>query len=345
MATGMCGTCGGSTPACACYLVQGAGVHIVGDGSLGNPYTVVADNRWSNANAVRNASFAVWQRGTSVAVGAALAFTADGWKAFRAGSVSGMTVSRQLAVDSVGGGFCARLQRDNANASTAVLFLEQSVPTVDSVRFAGRNATLSFRARKGALFSESASQLQANLFTGTGTDETLSSGFTGSASTATNVTLTTSWQTFSVTVAVPSGTTQIGVDFRWTPVGAAGATDYCEVKDVRIDEGSYALGHVPLPYPQDLHDCMRFYEASDANAAATFSGNVTSTGAYYVQQRFAVPKRAAVTVVPTIGSVASFPSTNPTVTSAGTTGFVAQLAANATGVGLYRFTWTASAEI
>lgn len=349
MATGLCGTCGGSTPGCGCYVTGAGGASVTGDGSVGTPYVITVKNRHQIANPVGNASMMVAQLGTSVAVGAAVAMTLDRWWGYRGSTVAGMTVSRQSAgVDTQGSGYCARVQRDNANTSAEALNFVQSIETIDSYRFAGRTATLSFRARKGADFSAASAVLSASLVSGTGTDQSYAAGtYTGGAvPAAVSAVLASSWQTFTATGVVSSSATELSVLFSFVPVGTAGAADYFEIKDVRIDEGSYALDHVPLPYPADLRDCMRFYETSDANAAATWSGNTTSGSAYYTQQRFAVPKRAAPTVTPTIGSVSGFPATNPTVTSAGTTGFVASATANATAAGsLCQFTWTASAHL
>lgn len=211
-------------------------------------------------NPVRNASFQVAQRGTSVAVGADIVMTLDGWWGYRTGSVAGMTVSQQTTLtDTQGSGYCARIQRDNANASTAALSFVQSMPTVDSRRFAGRQITFSFRARKGALYSAASDALAIALVTGTGTDQSFVSAYTGSVTLiSTSVTLTTAWQTFTVTATVAANVTEMTVAFSATPVGTAGATDYFEIKDVRIDEGPYAQKHVPLPYAADLADAMYY---------------------------------------------------------------------------------------
>lgn len=273
----------------------GAGITVSGT-------TVTAKNRLQLANPVRNCSGRVAQRGASIAVGAAQTFTLDGWFAYRVGVVAGMTVSQQAgAADSQGDAYYMRLQRDNGNSSTGALIYGQSIPTADSVRFAGRTVTVSFRARKGALWSASGSVLTLGVYSGTGTDQRLASGFTGIATLSyASYALTTSWQTFSVTVVVGSSATELAVQFEGNVTGTAGATDYVDVKDLRIDEGSYAMEHVPLSYAADLYEARKFYRELKANATyeplingPVIAGSTTSTQAYVL---FEDPMRATPTV-------------------------------------------------
>lgn len=257
------------------------------------------------ANPVRNASFAVWQRGLSIAVGAAVVFGPDGWRAFRGSAVAGMTISRQLAADTQGSAYCARMQRDSGNTGVESLYMQQSIPTVDCLRFQGRQVTLSFRARKGANFSAASSLFYLQSYTGTGVDQSLNAGFTGQAALqSTAFVLSTSWQTFSVTATLPANALQIGLQPVWTPVGTAGAADYCEIKDVRIDEGPYAQEHVPLPYAEDLAECRRFFRRDGGAASASIGfGIVTSATTATVQMGTEGPMRAipTISVVGTIG--------------------------------------------
>jgi len=269
MATGLCGTCGGSTPGCGCYVTAGSGIGITGDGSSGSPFVVTAKNRQQLANPIRNASMQVAQRGTSIAVGAATVMTLDGWWGVRTGAVAGQTVSQQTTLtDTQGSGYCARVQRDSGNTAVNALNLVQSIVTVDSRRWANRPATFSFRARKGANFSAASDLLTVTLSSGTGTDQSVQSGFTGSATVATvSATLTTSWQTFTATATPGASITQLGMVASYTPVGTASTNDYFEIKDVRLDEGAYAQEHVPNTYAADLADAqyyLRYFSAASS---------------------------------------------------------------------------------
>mgnify|MGYP003443565999 FL=1 len=87
--------------------------------------------------------------------------------------------------------------------------------------------TLSARVRALAGYTGGAASLA--LITGTGTDESVRTPFTGAATAGTGtVTPSTSWQTVYVTVTLASTVTQLGVQKTWTPTGAAGANDGLE---------------------------------------------------------------------------------------------------------------------
>lgn len=278
-------------------ITPGAGITLSGDGSPTTPFIPVAKNRAQLSNPIRNASFQVAQRGTSVVLGAAAGFTLDGWHGYRGGTVTGMSVSQQTTLaDTQGSGYCARVQRVAADSSTTVLNFSQAIPTVDSRRWAGRTATISFRARCGANYSAASSVLPVYLITGTGTDQNYVGGITGQATAVTvSATLTTSFQTFSATVTLSGSLTQLAVVAIMTPTGTAGAADYFEIKDVRIDEGSYALEHVPLPYALDLADCQRlFWRLGGLLAYQELAPALCpSTTALYALVRFPVEMRAA----------------------------------------------------
>lgn len=289
--------------------------------------TVFEAGQQTQPNPVRNASFAIWQRGTSAAVGAGSSFVADGWKAFRSGFAAGMTVSRQLAADITGSAYCARMQRDSGNSSTAALYMQQSIPTADCLRFQGRQATISWRARKGATYSAASNVFHMQGYTGTGTDESLSAGFTGSSTLfSTACTVTNNWQTFSVTVTVPTTATEIGLQPVWTPVGTAGATDSVDVKDVRIDEGPVPLPHIPLPYAQDLAENQRFFwrcgGVSTSDNIALAQVNAATTAVAWIRHPVQMRANASLTVSGpttfTVNDVATAPATTGVALDGGT---------------------------
>ena len=153
-----------------------------------NGETLVADSststglRWQvpvNANPVINSNFSVWQRGTSIVGTSLIPYTADRWAIGRGGSVGGTTVTRQATGDTTNLPniqYCARVQRDSGNTSTAQIYFMQSFETVNSIPFAGKTVTYSFYARKGANFSEVSSYLGMRVDVGTGTDQNVFTG-------------------------------------------------------------------------------------------------------------------------------------------------------------------------
>jgi hypothetical protein len=280
-------------------------------------------------NGCLNSGFDIWQRGVSFTVGTATPYTADRWQAFRTGLVAGMTVTREATGDTTNLPFvqyCARVQRDSGNTSTAFLELAQSFESNQSIPFAGKQVTLSFYARKGADYSSASNVLTYRLDTGTGTDQNVvTGGYTGQAATINaTATLTNTWQRFQTTATLPTTTTELAVRFRNTPVGTAGANDYFEITGVQVEAGNQMS-----PFTRnsgtiqgELAACMRYYEQ--------FSSGTTGQSILCVNQALAsnetlgsfsyqVTKRVAPTISSSGGTVGALNANAGAVT--GTIGF------------------------
>ena len=234
-----------------------------------NGETLLADSststglRWqptiaAGKNFIIGGSFDIWQRGTSfTSVNALGVYGADRWQIYSASS--GRTYSRQSA-SLAGFQFCMRVQRDSGNTNTAALQLIQNLESVNSIPLAGQTVTLSFWARGGA--NNSDTTLDANLWSGTGTDQSILSGYTGQALVVgAALTLTTSWQRFSITGAVSSSATQLGIVINNSPTGTAGAADFWEITGVQLE-----IGSVPTAFTRaggtlagELAACQRYY--------------------------------------------------------------------------------------
>jgi hypothetical protein len=215
-------------------------------------------------NAILNSSFDIWQRGTNISnFGFFQLYTSDRW-AFNS-SNSGRTISRQVTNDTTNLPdiqFCARLQRDSGNADGTLLAFSQSIETSNSIPFAGKAITFSFYARRGANYSATSNLLEAAVFSGTGTDQSVVSGFTGQATVASSVnTLTTTWQRFTISGTVPATSRQLAVRFVSTPTGTAGANDWFEVTGVQLESGSVATPFVRAvtTLQGELAACQRYY--------------------------------------------------------------------------------------
>jgi hypothetical protein len=239
-----------------------------------NGDTLVADSsattglRWSPApstgNPVINSAFQVWQRGTSISVaGASDAYTADRWRLFTQ-SGQACTVSRQATNDTTNLPniqYCARVQRNSGQTGTGQISFIQGMETLDSIPYAGKTVTVSFYARAGANYSSASNAFNFLLYSGTGTDQ-FPTAYTGGASVATaTVTLTTTWQRFTVTGTIATTATELGLYPYFSATGTAGAADYYELTGVQID-----LGSVALPFRTqnstiqgELAACQRYY--------------------------------------------------------------------------------------
>jgi hypothetical protein len=277
-------------------LVVGTGADTYDNLAVGNNGdTLVADSSATtglryqapvNANPVLNSNFSVWQRGTSF-VGSTgnYPFTADRWQMF---ANQDQRVSRQATGDSTNLPFiqyCARVGRVASSTSGTAVALDQPFETVNSIPYAGKTVTVSFYARKGANFSVPGDGLYLQLIAGTGTDQSLTSGFTGQTNIISQqVTLTTTWQRFTISVAVGSTYTQLAIRTYYIPTGTAGASDYYEITGVQLEVGSVATPYKPngATIQGELAACQRYYQILGALygyvfASTSIQGTVSAT--------------------------------------------------------------------
>jgi hypothetical protein len=327
----------------------------------------------SPRNLLINGAFQVWQRGTSIAVGAARTYTADRWVAYRSGFAPGATVSRQTGSQ---GQFCARVQRDAGNASTAAVSFVQQIETLNCIPYRGQYVTIAFRARKGANFSPVGGQIAARLTTGTGVDEVQDFAYSGLAFTDTGFALTANMADYATaSILVPANASEIAMSFISSPTGVAGASDYYEVEEVQIVPGKVA-GVVPGRFPyqspeQVLADCQRYFEKSYPQATpvptnASIGGEIAPCNAgtiantnTFAMLNFKVTKRAApaVTVYSYAGSIAgrvtdgagtdlaAGSGSTRNATDRQTQVFNNSGGAIAPSAGIFLFHWVADAEI
>ena len=235
-------------------------------------------------NGIINGGFDIWQRGTSIANDASYTkYCADRFQVNRAGLATGATISRQSS-SLTGIQYAARVQRDSGNTNTGAIYFLTALESADSYRFAGQSVTISFYARAGANYSSASSALSLRLDYGTGTDQSMGTGFTGQTAVITQTaTLTTSWQRFTYTGTVASAATEIGFYSFYTPVGTAGANDYYEITGIQLEVGSQASPFIRAGgnIQGELAMCQRYYFRSTQNANLTLSAwgsaNTTTT--------------------------------------------------------------------
>jgi hypothetical protein len=220
-----------------------------------------------------NGGFDVWQRGTSVSVAASATATYTGDRfALTTQASQASTVSRQATGDTTNLPtiqYCARVQRNASQTGTGAMIFGQSVETTNSIRFAGQAVTLSFYARRGTNYSATSNILNANIYTGTGTDQSrIAASYTGDVQALTsNVTLTTTWQRFTITGTLASSVTELAVVFVSSMTGTAGAADYYEVTGIQLELGSYAttFSRAQGTIQGELAACQRYYFRMNGN--------------------------------------------------------------------------------
>jgi hypothetical protein len=270
-----------------------------------NGETLVADSSTSTGlryqgsmaagkNVVINGGFDVWQRGTSFTGNTYTTYSADRWNAYRTG-VSGSTFSRQATNDTTNLPFiqyCMRVQRDSGNTNTTYIQLAQSFESVNSIPYAGKTVTVSFYARAGANFSGAASQMGVQLQTGTGTDQSVTAGYTGNVNAVgQSVTITTTWARYSYTATLATNATELGVQVYYLPVGTAGANDYFEVTGIQVELGSVATAFARNggTIQGELAACQRYYYRNTADNVFSVLGYGTASSSVDLATKMPLP--------------------------------------------------------
>jgi hypothetical protein len=287
------------------------GSYLVADSTQADGITWAGPSNTAGKNAVLNSNFSVWQRGTSFSVAnGVLTNTADRWQAFR--GATNTTVSRQATNDTTNLSFiqyCARVQRNAADTSTAAINLAQSFENINSIPFAGKSVIFSFYARAGANYSAASNGLTVLVITGTGTDQNWSA-FTGAAYPVNGTaTLTTTWQRFTFSGTIATTATQIAPLFVYYPTGTAGANDYYEVTGVQLEVGSVATPYAPngATYQAELAACQRYYWRFNMAGVSTFGvGSSTSVNGGRVTIPFPVVMRTSPTALEQSGTAGDY---------------------------------------
>lgn len=201
----------------------------------------------------------------------------------RATAATGYTVSQQTGTVNR---YALKWQRDSANASTAIMYLAQSLETANVVRLKrGTPPTcyLSFYAKSGANYS--GGNLTVDIVRGTGSDENVLDTYTGATTLATLAQAITGTLTrYSVSVPIDTSTNELGVRFSWTPSGVAGADDSVTLENVQLEVASAATDFEYLSFDETLAQCMRYYEKTFAYGTAPAQNvGLTGTVRFYIQ--------------------------------------------------------------
>ncbi len=339
---------GGTTLA----LNSGAGAAIYNDST-----PAATGNYWSNTgsagpgglqpqnfrNVVQNGDMAVEVRGTGERTGAqnagltTAAYSADRW-ACQANVASGAAFCAALTTGPTGARGSQSVYRKTGALLQPVCAV-QEIPTANFTSLAGNTATLSFQAKALAgMIADNGGVMNAYIFTGTGSDEgwgtmtaspAITPAWTGISSTLTKaVTLTTSYQRFSYTAAIPSNATEGAVAFCFTPTASgAGTTDGFNFSQVQLEQGPFATPYEVRPVEVETYFAQRFYwQVVDPAATVeipsscfvTAANTTVKCGVYLPVTMRAVPTT-------TVGVSTSF----GIVVTAGTAGTCTTLAATA----------------
>jgi hypothetical protein len=318
-------------------------------------------------NRIINGAMQIAQRATSatnVGTSSATSYnTVDRFQIYRDGAATGCNPSQQSTGGPTGLPYFIRIQRVSGNTATNALNIAQSIESINCYDLAGQSVTLSFWARAGSNYSSTSNQLAATIVSGTGTNGNIYSGLTGFATTATTtITLTTSWQRFTLTGTVASNANQVGILIQSTPTGTAGTNDFYDITGVQLEQNTSATPFERRLYNQELANCQRYYETSYSQGTAIATSTIASAtlgvggsvNDIAVSGVFKVTKRASPTVTlyspatGTSGAVRNY-NTGADVTSSlvetGDSQFRVYKTSGFTSGSFYGFQWTSSVEL
>lgn len=289
-------------------------------------------------NRIINGNFDIWQRGTTSTVTTAGSnYLTDRYIWNTSGNTT--TVSRQAFT--VGQTdvpyeptYFHRIQITAAVA--AQLSLEQRIEDVRTL--AGQTATLSFYAKGAAGFT-----LNYSVAQNFGTGGSPSGGVSVGSGT---VSLTTSWQKFTITFSVPSisGKTLGTNNDHFLQVVwqmPASATNTFDLAQVQLEAGTVATPFERRSYGQELALCQRYFQIVSANLRMYLaSADTVSVPLAFLQSMRSAPSAAVVT----IGGISN--GTNYLAENIKATG--ARFSATSGGGGMIErsgFEWGLSAEL
>jgi hypothetical protein len=333
-----------------------------------NSYTPTESNM-AGRNLIINGGLDVWQRGTSVSASSSnITYTADRFAA-RPNSSTTTTVSRSTSAPE-GFSYSALITRDSGQTGTLTRF-QTALETIDMACLRGRVVTLSFYAKADSGYTTASSSLPVVLYVGNGTERlrAITSYDNQTTPISDSVTLTTSWQRFTLTsTTLPSDLSQLTVAFEPAWSGTAPSNDGFYLTGVQLEVGSVATPFKHRSYGQELALCQRYYQKSydydTAPGTNTIVGSVTARADSNTAMtnnplgtRFVVTMRTVPTLVTysrsgTSGKISNLGSTLSTESSVvtptsigglGTTG-ISYVVSAATGPGV-SMQYTADAEL
>ena len=216
----------------------------------------------------------------SASISSAPTYFAD--RFFAVGGASSAIFTAVVADTSVVGfSQSLKISRQSGNASLSPINLGQVIETFDALRCQNQTVTLSFWAKAGLNFSGSA--LNAQIFSGTGTNQSAASLVASTWSNQTTVAsaaqpLTTGMTRYQLSGPVPANATQIGILLSYTPTGAANADDSFSINGVQLEIGPSASPFERIDAQVVLEICQRYAWVVPEPAASVVVGVGANTG-------------------------------------------------------------------
>jgi hypothetical protein len=206
-----------------------------------------------------------------------------------------------------------------SGALTQPICVMQEVTTPQTVQLAGQTVTFSFQAAALAgLSADNGNVINAVIFTGTGTDQLLTTAptaspaitpaWTGVATTINQaISITTSFVRYSVNATIPTTATEIGVALCFTPTATgAGATDGFAWTGAQLEIAPSPTAFEFRPKAAEILVAQQYFYKVTEGAAAGYRAicGVSTTSATNCNIPFPVTMYAT----PTMGYTAGFAS-------------------------------------
>jgi len=253
--------------------------------------------QWANTpperNYLINGSFSIAQRGTSFTSATTPAnnddtYLLDRWILLSDGNDI-VDVTQETSTVPTGGLHAIALDVETANKKFGIL---QIIEQNDCIGLIGNTCTLSFKAKvssttnldnvKAAIISwdGTADTVTSDIISAwgiEGTNPTLAANWTYE-NTPANLSLTTSYATYSVSAAVDTASTKNVAVFIWSDVTTTSAGEFLYITDVKLEPSSAATSYVRRPFQEELSLCERYFEKSydlaNAPGTATYEGTM-----------------------------------------------------------------------
>jgi hypothetical protein len=272
----------GATPGTLEYST----VSIGSTGELDNIASINGGPLAGFRNAIINGDFAIAQRATSFVASANDndAYTLDHWYILSDGN-DAIDVTRETSVVPANQKYAIALDVETANKKFGIA---QIIESDNCVGLTGGTVTLSFKAKVSA--TTKLDNVKAAVVAWSGTADTVTSdiisawGAEGTnptlianatyENTPANLSVTTSYATYSLTANIDTASTTNIIVFIWSDVTDTTAGDFLYVTDVQLEPGSVATPFEQRSIGTELALCQRYYQ----HAILAQVGGVTSSG-------------------------------------------------------------------
>jgi hypothetical protein len=235
-------------------------------------------------NRIINGSFALGQRATTFASGANNddAYTLDRWYILSDGN-DAIDVTQETSVVPANQKYAIALDVETANKKFGIA---QIIESDNCVGLTGGTVTLSFKAKVSA--TTKLDNVKAAVVAWSGTADTVTSdiisawGAEGTnptlianatyENTPANLSVTTSYATYSLTANIDTASTANIIVFIWSDVTDTTAGDFLYVTDVQLEPGPVATPFEQRPIGAELALCQRYYVTGDTVVPDTVLG-------------------------------------------------------------------------